>query len=337
MNEISRKIEDLSIQKICPWCKKILRARIGKYGKLLSCSDNPDCNYIYNLNNFTNLACPLCSNRLKVRFGKYGHFLGCSEYPKCDFIIQFKDQNIICPRCNNLMKVRTGQYNKFLSCSNYPNCNFTYNFKSSKLASLLNLELLSNSQEETIYFILQKIELLKDDLKINPTTLKILVDIFIAITLKKITMGRSMDQLFAASLLCASRINGFTVLYEEIAKITKIPKKLIRKIYYLIVREVLPDLNLSPKRISLLDYIRKFSHELGLSEKCLNHSIEIIESINNSDFVNRSVDPRGIAGAVIYISSKANYERKTQSMISKVTKVTEVTLRNRIRELKEFV
>jgi len=201
----------------------------------------------------------------------------------------------------------------------------------------LNLKLLPNSHEETIYFILQKIELLKNDLIINPTTLKILVDIFITITLKKITMGRNMEQLFAASLLCASRINGFTILYEEIEKITKIPKKLIRKNYHLIVREVLPDLNLSPKKNSIIDYIRKFSSELGLSEECINYSIELIEHINNSGFDRRSVDPRGIAGAVIYISSKANYERKTQSMISEVTKVTEVTLRKRIRELKKII
>jgi len=323
------------IPTLCSRCKKILRARLGKYGKFLICSDYPDCTYNYNLNNFTNFACPICSNRLKVRYGKSGHFLGCSAYPNCDFIIKFKDQNIKCLKCHNIMIIRSGKYNKFLGCRNYPECNFTYNFKSSKLASLLNLNLMQNSHEETIYFILRKIESLKDDILINPTTLKILVDIFITIITKKITIGRNMDQLFFASLLCASRINGYTILYEEIERITNISRKIIRKNYDLIVREILPDLSLAPKRTSIIDYIRKFAHELGLSEECINYSIELIEHVKKSGYDNMSVDPKGIAGAAIYLSSKVFRKRKTQGMISEVVKVSEVTLRSRIKELEK--
>jgi transcription initiation factor TFIIB len=44
-------------------------------------------------------------------------------------------------------------------------------------------------------------------------------------------------------------------------------------------------------------------------------------------------DPTGLAAAAIYISGIINGERRTQREISEVAHVTEVTVRNRYKEL----
>ncbi|MHA1755590.1 MAG: transcription initiation factor IIB, partial [Promethearchaeota archaeon] len=48
-------------------------------------------------------------------------------------------------------------------------------------------------------------------------------------------------------------------------------------------------------------------------------------------------DPKGIAAAAIYIGSKMCNESRTQKEISTLAKVTEVTLRMRVKDLMKYV
>ncbi len=45
-------------------------------------------------------------------------------------------------------------------------------------------------------------------------------------------------------------------------------------------------------------------------------------------------DPRGFAASAIYMAAKPTEHRITQSEVSKVAKITEVTLRSRIKDIK---
>ncbi|MFX1601162.1 MAG: hypothetical protein ACFFB6_11245, partial [Promethearchaeota archaeon] len=45
-------------------------------------------------------------------------------------------------------------------------------------------------------------------------------------------------------------------------------------------------------------------------------------------------DPRGFAASALYLAVKFSDQRLTQKVIAKATKITEVTLRTRIKELK---
>ncbi|MCK4780889.1 MAG: transcription initiation factor IIB, partial [Candidatus Lokiarchaeota archaeon] len=46
--------------------------------------------------------------------------------------------------------------------------------------------------------------------------------------------------------------------------------------------------------------------------------------------------PKGIAAAAIYIGSKICNENRTQKEISKLARVTEVTLRMRVKDLQRY-
>ncbi|MHA1714716.1 MAG: transcription initiation factor IIB, partial [Promethearchaeota archaeon] len=48
-------------------------------------------------------------------------------------------------------------------------------------------------------------------------------------------------------------------------------------------------------------------------------------------------DPTGLAAAALYISTLKEGERRTQREIAEVAHVTEVTVRNRYKELAEFL
>lgn len=81
----------------------------------------------------TNEKCEKCGSPMVVRIGKFGKFLSCSKFPECDFRKTYmEDTGILCPKDGNLpdgkqgkvivKKTRKGR--KFFGCSNYPNCNF---------------------------------------------------------------------------------------------------------------------------------------------------------------------------------------------------------------------
>ena len=45
-------------------------------------------------------------------------------------------------------------------------------------------------------------------------------------------------------------------------------------------------------------------------------------------------DPKGLAAAALHIAAKPTAERKTQTEISEIARVTEVTLRTRAKQIK---
>jgi DNA topoisomerase-1 len=74
----------------------------------------------------TNEICPKCGNKLVIRTGRFGKFLSCSTFPNCDFTKAFtQETDFTCPECGGkiiLRKTRKGR--KFYGCSNYPKCKF---------------------------------------------------------------------------------------------------------------------------------------------------------------------------------------------------------------------
>ncbi len=62
-----------------------------------------------------------------VRVGKFGKFLSCSRYPECEYKANFQNKiGIKCPKCLNgdviARKTKTGR--TFFGCGNYPNCDY---------------------------------------------------------------------------------------------------------------------------------------------------------------------------------------------------------------------
>ena len=85
------KIEVEATGEKCPKCGQgDVVIRLGKFGRFLSCSTYPECDYKANYQNKTGQKCPKCGETdggdviiRKTRTGR--SFYGCSNYPKCDF------------------------------------------------------------------------------------------------------------------------------------------------------------------------------------------------------------------------------------------------------------
>jgi transcription initiation factor TFIIB len=82
------------------------------------------------------------------------------------------------------------------------------------------------------------------------------------------------------------------------------------------------------------DYIPKFASDLKLSGRVESKAQEILKQAVDNELTSGR-GPTGVAAAALYIASIQSGERRTQREASEVAGITEVTIRNRYKELIE--
>ncbi len=154
---------------------------------------------------------------------------------------------------------------------------------------------------------------------------------------KKLTMGRSIEGFIAASLYVAIRVHEFPKLLEEISDTAMIPRKSIIHSLGLLLREVLPELNLNYKPIKVKQLIYKFGCELDLSMEIQKNAQNLAALSSKMGLSFTGKDPKGLAASALYLAAKLTKQKKTQIEIAKAARITEVTLRTRIKEMKKKI
>ena len=144
--------------------------------------------------------------------------------------------------------------------------------------------------------------------------------------------GRSINSFVAACVYLCCRLHKIPRTLTELCKIAKSKSKTIRHSIHIIVRE----LNLKVSALNPSELIACYSNNLQLSHDTERRALEIIGSAKGSNLI-LGKDPKGVAAAAIYIACSENGEKRSQGAISSVTGVTEVTLRNRFKELKDIL
>ena len=124
-----------AIDEDCPECGKPLRLKLGRYGRFISCSGYPDCNYARPIDGPREAPepvgrdCPDCGKPLVYRQGRYGRFISCSGYPGCKYLESLnaaKSTGVGCPQCGSgeLVEKRSRYGKIFYSCNTYPKCKY---------------------------------------------------------------------------------------------------------------------------------------------------------------------------------------------------------------------
>lgn len=189
---------------------------------------------------------------------------------------------------------------------------------------------IANASERNLAFALGELDRESSKLGIPRSIREDAALIYRSAARNKLIRGRSIESMVAASIYIACRRNNIPRSLEEITDVSNVPKKQIGKNYRFLARE----LNIKLKPTSPIDYIPRFASSLGLSGKVESKAIEIIrQSIKNG--LNNGKGPVGMAAAALYISSILLNERRTQKDVADVAGVTEVTIRNRYKELSE--
>lgn len=189
---------------------------------------------------------------------------------------------------------------------------------------------ISGAGERNLAFALSEVDRYSSLLSLGKSVREEASFIYRKAARKKLVRGRSIEGVVAASLYAACRIYKVPRTLDEIAEISNVTKKEVGRTYRFLSRE----LNIKLAPTSPIDYISRFSSELGLSGEIQSKAIEIIKKAMNKDLTSGK-GPAGVAAAALYIASVLTGERKTQKEVASIAGVTEVTIRNRYKELSE--
>ncbi len=147
---------------------------------------------------------------------------------------------------------------------------------------------------------------------------------------KGLIRGRLIEAVVAAILYTVCRTYKVPRTLNEMAEASGLTKKEIGRTYRFLVRE----LKLEVPLTNPIHYIPRFASELNLSGEVQEEGRRILEeAIGNGLISGRG--PTGVAAAAVYIAGLLKGERRTQKEVANVAGVTEVTIRNRYRELKK--
>ncbi len=145
---------------------------------------------------------------------------------------------------------------------------------------------------------------------------------------KRLTRGRTILGMIAASLYLACRVHQVPRPLEEVVEQIHITRKELS----LCVRLILRHLNLKIPFANPIEFVHRFGTELKLPGEAKKKAIDIL-NLARQEHLTIGKDPKGMAAAAIYISSILTGERRTQLEIAKTARVTEVTVRNRYKEI----
>ncbi|PSQ04276.1 transcription initiation factor IIB 2 [Halobacteriales archaeon QS_4_69_31] len=142
--------------------------------------------------------------------------------------------------------------------------------------------------------------------------------------------GRSIEGVATSALYAAARQADTPRSLDEMAAVSRINKMELTRTYRYVVREL--SLEIQPAKPE--SYVPRFVSDLKLGDGVERRARELIESAR-SEGVLSGKSPVGIAAAAVYAAALLTNQRVTQSAVSEVADVSEVTIRNRYKELLE--
>ncbi|WP_257298693.1 transcription initiation factor IIB family protein [Haloarchaeobius sp. FL176] len=142
--------------------------------------------------------------------------------------------------------------------------------------------------------------------------------------------GRSIEGVATASLYAAARQAGTPRSLDEVTNVSRVERDEIARTYRYVVRE----LNLEIQPADPVSYVPRFASELGVSDEGERRARQLLETAKREG-LHSGKSPVGLAAAAVYAASLLTNEKVTQSEVSEVANISEVTIRNRYHELLE--
>lgn len=142
--------------------------------------------------------------------------------------------------------------------------------------------------------------------------------------------GRSIELLSAASVYAACRIVEMPRTIDEISEAAGVEKKSLGRTYKFLSKNL--RLDLPPAKPQ--DYVQRYCTKLNLNEDVWNSALDILQNATDQGLLS-GLGPAGVAAAAVYIASQKCNDPKSQREVSEAVGISEVTLRSRLKELKE--
>jgi transcription initiation factor TFIIB len=174
-----------------------------------------------------------------------------------------------------------------------------------------------------------KLDVLKDKLALSDAVVEKIAYIYRKVQHRGLVRGRTISGLIAAAIYAGCREMETPWTLKDIAAASNVKRKDIARNY----RMLLFELNLKVPNADPIKCIVKVANRSNLTENTKREAIAIMKDVAKKE-ISAGKDPMGLAATVLYLSCLRTGEETTQTQIAHASGVTEVTIRNRLKEIK---
>ena len=186
-----------------------------------------------------------------------------------------------------------------------------------------------SSTDRNLRDAFHQLDRLKDKLGLSDAIIEKAAYIYRKAQERMLIRGRTTSGILTAAIYIACREMGTPRTLKDIAVDSNVKLKEVARSYRLLYFE----LDLKIPLVDPMKCIVKVANKAKLSEKTKRQAAEMMSMVNKRE-ISAGKDPMGLAAAVLYLASLNNGESITQMNIAEASGVTEVTIRNRVKDLR---
>ncbi|MGB7678455.1 MAG: TFIIB-type zinc ribbon-containing protein [Nitrososphaeraceae archaeon] len=177
-----------------------------------------------------------------------------------------------------------------------------------------------------------QLERLKEKLSLSDSIVEKAAYLYRKVQERGLIRGRTIDSMLAAAVYSACREMETPRTIKDIAAKNNVKRKDVARSYRLLVLE----LGIRIPLVNPMKCVARVANRLSISEKTRHQALSIMEEVVNRK-ITAGKEPMGLAATVLYASSIKTDEKIPQKDIAAASGVTEVTIRNRFKDLKKIL
>jgi transcription initiation factor TFIIB len=186
----------------------------------------------------------------------------------------------------------------------------------------------NSSEDRSLRRAFHQLNTLRDKLGLSDTLVEKSAYLYRKAQERGLIRGRTVDGIMTAAVYIACRETGTPKSLEDISIVSNLKRKDITRCY----RRLVFDLDIKIPIVDPMKCIVKVANKLGLSEKTKHKAMNLMTYAIKME-INAGKIPMGLAATVLYASCMKNGENVSQTNIAEASGVTEVTIRNRFKDL----
>ena len=191
-----------------------------------------------------------------------------------------------------------------------------------------------SSTDRSLMLAFNELDILKDKLGLSNTTVEKAAYIYRKAQRRGLIKGRSIIGLLTAAVYVSCREMGIPRTLKDMNTSSNVKRKSISRMYRLLVVE----LDLKVPLADPMKCIAKIANNANLTEKTKRKAMSVMNDISKKNMLAADgKDPMGFAATILYLSCLKAGESISQIDISRAAGVTEVTLRNRLKDIRSQI
>jgi|SRR5215212_639917 transcription initiation factor TFIIB len=176
------------------------------------------------------------------------------------------------------------------------------------------------------------LDTLKDKLGLSDAIIENTAYLYRKAQQRKFLRGRSIPAVVCAATYIACRDLVISKTMKDIATASNVKLKNIARVY----RQLMFELDYKVPNIDPVKCVVRVANKTNITEKTKRQAFNIMKEVTENE-ISAGKDPMGLAATVLYISCIKTGENISQKEISNIAGVTEVTLRNRLKDLQNHL